>query len=219
MLSVLVSGVAGWLLVLMVTASLPDLQTAIAAENPFIFAAHPALGARAGAALVGVAMAAMWFCGLASVTSNSRMLYAFARDGGLPFSKLLARISPRFATPHIAIWISAAGAFAIALWAEAYEAMIALSTVALYASYGLPIAAGMRARATGRWSRRGPWDLGRASAWVNALALLWIAAAIALFVVPPNQRAGFMLAGTLAVLGAAWHLGVKRRFPGPPKLF
>ena len=27
---------------------------------------------------------AMWFCGLASVTSNARMLFAFARDGGLP---------------------------------------------------------------------------------------------------------------------------------------
>ena len=147
------------------------------------------------------------------------MLYAFARDGGLPFSKRLASISPRFATPHIAIWVSAAGALAIALWAEAYQAMIALSTVALYASYGLPIAAGMCARRSGRWARRGPWDLGRASTWVNSLALLWIAAAIALFVIPPNQRAGLMLAGTLAVLGAAWQLGVKRRFRGPPKLF
>jgi len=217
-LSVAVSGIAGWILLIAVTLAVRDLPAAAAAENPFIYVLTAALGARLGTALVAVAMVAMWFCGLASITSNSRMLYAFARDGGLPFSKQLARVSPSFATPHVAIWVSAAGAFAIALWADAYEAMIALSTVALYASYGLPIAAGMLARARGRWTRRGPWDLGRASLAVNALALAWIAAAIALFVAPPNQRAGAVFAGCLVAIGAAWVLWMRRRFPGPPPL-
>jgi amino acid transporter len=215
-LSVAVSGVAGWILILAVTIALPDLNRAVAAQNPFIYALTASLGARLGTALVAVAMAAMWFCGLASVTSNSRMLYAFARDGGLPFSKQLAKVSPRFQTPHVAIWVSAAGAFVIALWADAYAAMTALSTVALYASYGLPIAAGIFARRSGKWTHRGPWDLGRWSLPINILALLWIGVAIGLFVSPPNQSAGYASLGALLAIALAWFLWMRKRFPGPP---
>ncbi|WP_414693186.1 amino acid permease, partial [Parvibaculum sp.] len=48
----------------------------------------------------------MW-CGLATVTSASRMIFAFSRDGGLPFSKLLAKVSPTRRTPVAAIWTGA----------------------------------------------------------------------------------------------------------------
>src|SRR5258708_34779280 len=111
-LAVLVSGVAGYALLLAVTLSIGDLGAAQAADNPFIFVLQGALGARLGNALVGVAMLAMWFCGLSSVTSNSRMLFAFARDGGLPFSSAVASVSPRFKSPHVAVWVSAAAALA-----------------------------------------------------------------------------------------------------------
>ena len=47
-----------------------------------------ALGDGFGRLAMGLALAAMWFCGLSSVTSASRTLYAFSRDGGLPFSSL-----------------------------------------------------------------------------------------------------------------------------------
>ena len=44
-------------------------------------------------------------CGLATVTSASRMLFAFSRDGGMPVaSKALSSVSPSFRTPVIAIW-------------------------------------------------------------------------------------------------------------------
>jgi amino acid transporter len=215
-LSVAVSGVVGWALLIGVTLSIPDLGAAVAASNPFIAALEGALGGVPGRALVWVAMLAMWFCGLASITSNSRMLWAFARDGGLPFSAPLARVSPRFATPHVAIWASAAAAFLLAVWADAYTVVTALSTVALYASYGLPIAAGLWARKAGLWTRRGPWDLGRHSAWINLLALAWIAAAVVLFVIPPNELAGYTFGGTLLFLCAYWFGYLRKRFAGPP---
>ena len=214
-LSVAVSGVAGYALLLVVTLSIADLPAALAADNPFIFILTSGLGARLGNALVCVAMAAMWFCGLASVTSNSRMLFAFARDGGLPFSQKLAEVSPRFRTPHVAVWTSALAALLVALWADAYSAMVALSTLALYASYGLPILFGLRAR---RRRARGPWRLGGWSLVVNLVALCWIAVAAALFVLPPNQLAGWTFAGCLAALALYWRLHMRARFKGPPAL-
>jgi amino acid transporter len=210
-MSVAVSGLAGYALLLAVTLSIGDLPAAAAAENPFIFALQHALP-QTGNALVLIAMAAMWFCGLSSVTSNSRMLFAFARDGGLPFSPHLARVSDRFRSPHFAVWTSAAAALLVAVWSEAYSAMVALSTIALYASYGMPIACGLFVRTPAR----GPWHLGRWSRPLNILALLWIAACTALFVLPPNQLAGYTFGGCLAALGLYWRLRMSKRFKGPP---
>jgi len=223
-LSVAVSGLAGWVLLLAVTLAIGDLRATAAADNPFIFVLRGALGTRAGGALVWVAIVAMWFCGLSSVTSNSRMLFAFARDGGLPFSRQLAAVSERYRSPHVAVWVSTAAALAVALWTEryaqyreaVYSAIAALSTIALYTSYGVPIWAGLRARRSGRWTRLGPWHLGRWSTPVNVAALLWICALTALFVLPPNQVAGYTFAGALALLCAYWFVWMRARFKGPP---
>ena len=45
-----------------------------------------------------VVFVAQLLCGLATVTSASRMIFAFSRDGGLPGSKALAKVSPTL--PH-----------------------------------------------------------------------------------------------------------------------
>ena len=216
-LSVAVSGVAGLALLSAVTLAIPPggLAAAASASNPFIHVLTTALGPLLGRALVWVCLGAMWFCGLASVTSNSRMVWAFARDGGMPASGWLARVSPRYKSPHVAVWASVGGAFVIAVWARAYTALVALSTVALYASYALPIALGLRARRSGRWATRGPWDLGRWSLGVNVVALAWVAVITVLFVMPPNALSGYTFAGALGLL-AVWWFGYQRgRFRGP----
>jgi amino acid transporter len=217
-LSVVVSGIFGYALVIALTLSIGDLHLATSAPNPFIYVLRTALGGRLGNALVLTAMAAMWFAGLASVTSNSRMLFAFARDGGLPFSGFIEQVSERYRTPHIAIWISVGCALLIALWADAYAAMVALSVIALYASYGLPILCGLLARRSGRWTSFGPWDLGRASNLINLLALAWIAVAMVLFLLPPNQLAGTMFFACVAAVALDWRFRMRSRFEGPPTL-
>jgi len=211
-LAVLISGIAGYAMLLAVTLSIGDLPAALGADNPFIFVLRGALGLQLGNALVFAAMAAMWFCGLSSVTSNSRMLFAFARDGGLPFSPQIASVSSTFRSPHVAVWVSAAMAFLVALWSEAYSAMVALSTLALYGSYGLPLLFGRRSPDR----LRGPWTLGRWSRTVSAVALCWIAACMVLFVLPPNQKAGYTFAGSIAALALYWWLWMRARFKGPP---
>jgi amino acid transporter len=213
-LSVAVSGVFGYLLLLVVTLAIGDLHGTLAAANPFVAVLEGALGTF-GRALVWICMGAMWFCGLASVTSNSRMLFAFARDGGLPASRRLASVSTRWRTPHVAVWTSAAAAFAIALWSKALSAMTALSVIALYFSYAAPIALGLAARAR---RRRGPWDLGRWSPATNAVALVWVVVIATIMVLPPNGLAGLTFLGCAVAIAAGWFGWMRTRFKGPPAL-
>ena len=88
----------------------------------------------------------MWLCGLSSITSMGRMWYAFARDGGMPGSRLLRRIHPRWRTPVPAILVSGALAVAICVYAAAVPVVTSISTIALYLAYGLPISLNLRNR-------------------------------------------------------------------------
>ena len=213
LVAIVASAVAGYVMLIAITLAIADLPGALAAKNPFIFVLEGALGGL-GTALVWVAVGAMWFCGLASVTSNSRMLYAFARDGGLPASKSIARVSPRWQTPHVGIWVSVGVAFLLAIFADALSVMAALSTVALYASYGLPIVVALLARKKG-WPRVGPWTLGRLGPLVNVIAIGWIAFMVVLMSLPPNALAGETMLGTCLVLALVWFTALKKRFKGP----
>ena len=53
--------------------------------------------------LAGI-LAAQYLCGLAALTSASRMTFAFARDGGLPASRWLRAVNPRTQSPSVAVW-------------------------------------------------------------------------------------------------------------------
>ncbi len=215
-LSVAISGVVGWALVVALTLAIGDLPATAGAANPFLFLLTAALPGGLARALLWLAMGAMWFCGLSSLASNSRMLFAFARDGGLPAARHIARVSPRFRSPHIAVWVCAAAALGVALSHSAFSAMVALSTIALYASYALPIAASLWAGARGTQARRGPWHLGSWSKALRWAALAWVGVVTVLFVLPPDELAGYTFAGCLAALALYWFGYLRSRFVGPP---
>ncbi|OIJ92074.1 hypothetical protein BIV24_15120 [Streptomyces colonosanans] len=98
-----------------------------------------ALGATAGKLLLLVVIGAQLFCGMASVTANSRMIYAFSRDGALPFSHVWHPVSPRTRTPGAAVWLAALGALALGLPylinSTAYAAVTSIAVIGLYIAY------------------------------------------------------------------------------------
>jgi amino acid transporter len=162
----------------------------------------------------------MWFCGLSSVTSASRTFFAFSRDGGLPFSPVIRRVSQRFRTPHVAIGIATVLPLLLVVVTrlfsgEAFDAATSLATTALYVSYGAPIALGALARSRGRWKKRGPFHLGAFGMPIAGLAVLWCLFVIVVFAIPPNQAYGITLgvvAGSLTLLYLVFARG---RFKGP----
>ncbi len=216
--AVWISGVAGFVMLLVLTLAIRDLDIAGAkGDDAFAYVVRTALGGRLGGALVWMVIGAMWFCGLSSVTSNSRMLFAFARDGGAPASAALARVSERHRTPAVAIWVCVATAFALAVWSSAYHVIVSISTIGFYVSYGVPIALAIAARRRGT-VERGPWHVGRWSMLVNVVAVAWIAFITVLFMLPPNQKTGYTFAGALVLLGIYYFAWAREGFAGPTAL-
>ena len=217
--AIVISALVGYLLLAALTLSIKSLPAALGATDragnriPAVIAIlQQALGNSAGAAVSLLAVMAMWFCGLATVTSNSRTVYAFARDSGMPFSPLWKRVSPKHRTPAPAIWLSVIAAFTVALYSRAYPVVTSISTIGLYISYILPVFLGWRARRAGRWRARGPWHLGRYTGMVNLAAMAWTAFICVMLVMPPNQLAGETMLGATAGLAIWYVTGAGRRY-------
>jgi amino acid transporter len=215
-LAVAVSVVVGFIMLSTITLSIPDLKQADGfGDNAFTEILKLRLGTGTGTVVGGLALGAMWLCGLATMTSASRMVYAFARDGGLPFSKLWARVSEKHRTPSPAIWALACVALVLAFSVKLYSAVVSIATIALYISYGLPIVARLYSRARGLDRTRGPWNLGKFSLPVAFIAILWILFISTVFVLPPNEQAGSVMGGAFVVMLMIWFFMAKKRFKGP----
>lgn len=163
---------------------------------------------------------AQLFCGMASVTANSRMIYAFSRDGALPLSRVWHTVSPRTRTPVAAVWLAALGALALGLPylinTTAYAAVTSIAVIGLYIAYVIPTF--LRVRKGGAFTP-GPWHLGRWSRLVGVVSVGWVLAITVLFMLPqvsPVTWKTFNYApvAVLVVLGSAagWWLASARHW-------
>ena len=233
-LSVAVSAVAGYIFLVAITLHLPDLtplfppelvDAAVYSQYYFgdgaavLFTLNENLDAGLAAVLGGGIAIAMCFCGLSSVASAGRMLFAFSRDDGIPGSGWLKKVSHRFRTPANALTAMVIGAFILtfmAFWVGRGIAVVivtAISTIFLYAAYGVPIYLGLT---TEEWKKERVWTIGRWSRPVAIVALIWIGVLMFLFSFPTSGNISwpFMVAIVifLLVYYFAW---ARSRFKGP----
>jgi amino acid transporter len=123
-----------------------------------------------------IVLGAQFFCGMSSVTANSRMIYAFSRDGALPGSRFWHTINKRTRTPTNGIWLAVACSWLLvapAYWrgsVVAYFAVTSIAVIGLYIAYVLPTFLRLLA---GDSFRPGRWNLGRWSKPVATIAVIW----------------------------------------------
>jgi amino acid transporter len=234
-LSVAVSALVGYVFLLALTTHLPSLSTLFPADlaaadaatySQYYFGGGVAvidilrynLGGLGDILSAGIAVA-MAFCGLSSVASAGRMLYAFSRDDGLPGAGWLKQVSHRYRTPANALtaivlvsWIFSVLAFIVG-GGTAIVIVTAISTIFLYAAYGVVIYLGATTRG---WLDHRVWSLGRYSKPIAYLALAWIVVLMVLFSFPTSGNISwpFMIATVLFLL--VYYFGwAKQRFQGP----
>ncbi len=242
--SIFYSAIGGWILLLafLFAVQNPEEVTAGGGGVAVIFA--QALDAKWAGAVLLIAAVGQFFCSTACMTSTSRMLYAFSRDGAVPGAAAWARLT-RQRVPANAVIVSAVVAVLITLPAlvevnigtpeapiivpTAFYAVVSVAVIGLYLAFLIPIF--LRWRAGDRFVQ-GPWNLGRKWRWMAPLACIEIVIISVYFILPTTPMgwpgnpdfswkfvnyAPILTVGALVVLWIGWHLSAKKWFTGPKR--
>jgi amino acid transporter len=238
-MSIVVSAIFGYILALGVTFAIQSFTKTTGAG---IFAVKQvyldALGLQTAKVMLFITVGAQFFCGMSSITSASRMMFAFSRDGAIPGHRFWRRLNSE-RVPVFAIWAIAVLAFLLAFPAYfskdigvgagyiAYAAVTSIATIGLYLAYGMPIF--LRLRHGDSWEP-GEWNLGRWYKPVGWIACLWILFISVLFILPITPtgipfRSDFTwlsfnyapvaVLGTFLLVGVWWLVSARKWFKGP----
>ncbi|KAI0429477.1 amino acid/polyamine transporter I [Xylaria sp. FL1042] len=220
------SAIFGLLVLLSFLFSIQDFENTISSvySQPVLQILIDVFGEDGALVLFSLIIVCVWHCGLFSMTSNSRMMFAFARDGGIhPF---FHKVDARFKSPIRAIWLAATLSFILALPSlgsdVAFAAATSIATIGLYISYGIPILLGLI------WHQefvamKGPFNLKGLSRVVAFIAVAWIMAIAVFFVLPTanpvtSQTLNYtVVAVGIIAIGAigTWVLWARKWFTGP----
>jgi amino acid transporter len=235
--SVFYSAVIGWLVLLAITFAIQksQLSTITKSSYPALAIFETALSSAAAKAVILISTVGQLFCGMACVTSASRMTFAFSRDGAIPGHRLWRQLGKN-RTPTWSVLFVCVFAMIITLPAlaptstgvpVAFLAVTSISVIGLYIAYTIPVFLRWR---LGAEFRPGPWTLGNKYRWINLIATVWVAICVVIFCLPftpagvffkhgfswsavnyaPLVTIGVMLAVTL------WYVGWARKtFKGP----
>jgi amino acid transporter len=190
------------------------------------------LGAKA---VIFISVIGQLFCGIACMTSGSRMTFAFSRDGAVPGHNLWRRLGAN-RTPTWSVLFIAVFALVITIPAYfpnsagtpvAFLAVTSIAVIGLYIAYTIPVFLRWRA---GDAFAPGPWTLGKKYKWVNMIAVVWVSVCVIIFCLPYSPlgvpgNSGFTLnyvnyapvVVIVVMLGVTiWYFGwANKKFKGP----
>ncbi|XP_008339622.1 amino-acid permease BAT1 homolog isoform X2 [Malus domestica] len=232
--SIVISIIVGWGYILGITFAVTNIPYLLDENNEaggyaiaeiFYLAFKSRYGSGVGGIVcLGVVAVAIFFCGMSSVTSNSRMVYAFSRDGAMPLSPFWHKVN-KHEVPVNAVWLSAFISFCMALTSlgslVAFNAMVSIATIGLYIAYALPIF--FRVTMARKSFVPGPFNLGRYGVLVGWISVLWVATISVLFSLPVAypitietlNYTPVAVGGLLIITVLAWILSARHWFKGP----
>jgi amino acid transporter len=225
--AVIWSSLAGWIMVCAIVLAIPDMDAG-AAQGWGVFFQTMSTAAPAwllNLIYLGILIAQL-LCGLATVTSASRMLFAFSRDDGMPFgSKALATVSPKYRTPVNAIWTSTVLCILYVILAQLvsiggtniYTIVVNSTLIFLFLSFTVPLVCGAIAFGGPKWPTPGPWAMSAGLyRFVTLLAVIGMVIIFYIAIQPPNDYVFEIVVGFLVLAVLLWVLVENRRFEGPP---
>lgn len=230
--SIGVNGLLGFSMLIAILFCIGDINNALASPTgyPFIEIFLQATNSKGGAtAMTAVVLSMMIMACIAVLAAGSRMLWAFARDNGVPGSRWLSRVDPRTKLPLYAIGVSTIITMLLGLInigsSAAFNAIASLVISGYLGSYTIPIILILEKRIKNPASiQYGPFRLGRYGIACNVFSLIWIFIVMVFSFFPAVRTdltletmnwscvlwAGTMIIGVIAYFG---HL--RGRYNGP----
>ena len=160
------------------TLAVPSLETASHSATPLLYiigSYFPNYVVDAAFTLVSIAIFA---CVLANLTTLTRLVWSMARDGQLPASRFLSRVSEH-KVPANAIWVVIPITALFTIWAQVEVVIIAICTFAMYVTYAMVVAAVLWGK-NRRADQRDVQERKMISRGVSIAALVWLVSITAL---------------------------------------
>ncbi|KAI9830271.1 MAG: hypothetical protein M1838_005819 [Thelocarpon superellum] len=181
MTTMAINGVLGFGMLLAILFCVGDVNDALNTPTgyPFIEIFFQATESVGGAtAMTAVVAAEVIFAAVGILATSSRMLWAFSRDNGVPYSKYIGRVDTRTGLPLWSIMVCTVISLLLALInigsTAAFNAMASLVAAGFLTSYLISIGLLLYRRYTGDKIRWGPWNMGRYGGVVNMISIVYI---------------------------------------------
>ncbi|QRD87513.1 amino acid permease [Aspergillus flavus] len=163
---------------------------------------------------------------LSVMTTSSRLIFAFARDGGLPASRFFAKVHPTLNLPLNALILTVAVVICFGCIflgsTSAFNAIISASVVALDLSYMMPILVNCLQGRNALPERK--WNIPRTLGWTaDIVSLCYIILTTVLFVFPPSKHVSgsnmnYCIAAFAVIISISvfqWIVDGRKNFTGP----
>jgi amino acid transporter len=236
--SIFYSAIGGWILLLSFLFAVQSVSGVTGHGGAVDSIFSQALGKNWHVLVLAISAAGQFFCTVACMTSTTRMLFAFSRDGAVPghrywrtlnaskvpvYSVVLAAVVAVILTAPALVKVDIGGAPV----PVAFFAVVTIGVVGLYVAFAIPIFLRWRA---GDSFVTGNWTLGPKYKWMCVIAVLEIAITSIIALLPTSNlgvpwETGFamkyvnytilVVPGALLLLWIWWHLSVKKWFTGP----
>jgi amino acid transporter len=233
--SIFYSALIGWFVLLAITFAAADPAAVTKGGGTSIAVFQSAMGPAWVKLILIISTIGQLFCGMACLTSASRMCYAFSRDGAMPGWRIWSRVNEN-RLPVNAVILMAVMALIITLPAlkgnsagfpVAFFAVVSIAVIGLYIAYAIPIY--LRWRHGDRFDA-GPWTNGKKYRWMNPFATIWVAIITVIFILPTTPAgvpwrdeftwssvnyAPLVTGGVILAVGVWWLLSARKTFTGP----
>jgi amino acid transporter len=239
--SVFWSAVFGWFVLLALTFAATDVKAVNEGGGSSIAVITSALSSANAKFVILLSTVGQLFCGMACVTSASRMCYAFSRDRAVPGHRIWTRLNHHRVPAYSVLFMCALALIVTipALWGEGafpwpFFAVVSITVIGLYIAYVIPTYLRWR---MGDSFVPGPWTLGRHYKWINPAAVVWVIICVIIFILPftpagmPGSQGGddpkdpfrweavnyapITVAVVLLGIGLWWKLSAHKWFEGP----
>jgi amino acid transporter len=236
--SIVYSAIGGYLLLLSFLFAVQDPGKVTAAGGGVETIFAQALTQRWGGTVLLIATIGQLFCTTACMTSTTRMLFAFSRDGAVPAASVWSRLSAK-RVPVAGVVLVAVFSLVITAPAlipvdiggvpspVAFFAVVSIGVIGLYWCFAIPIWHRWR---MGDRFQPGQWTLGKKYKWIAVIALIDIVLVTWMAFMPTSNlgvpwTTGFawkyvnytilVFPAFLIFLWIYWHVSVKNWFTGP----
>ncbi|KAF2454066.1 GABA permease [Lineolata rhizophorae] len=230
-MSVWIGTVTGFVFLITVCFCIGDIaETANSSTGvPLVQIFYDATGSVAGACVLTTLIAVIALvCANSLMTEGSRAAYAFARDHGLPFSKLFSKVEKKSHVPVYAVLLT--GIVQLAFnsiyfgTTTGFLTVVSIATEGFYLSYAMPLLARILGHFSGtHHSLEGPYSLGHYGLPLNIVGFLFLTFNAITFNFPTispvdSENMNYTSAAVGVVMLIAlitWLTTGKSRFTGP----